>query len=37
MSSSPRRIFERTGKKYDLPTFGGIPEQLAAATAKMYF
>ena len=33
----PCHVFDRTRKKLDIKAFSGIPEQLAAATAKIYF
>ena len=33
----PYHIFDRTGKVHDIGPFGGTPEELAAATAKVYF
>lgn len=33
----PTYFFERTKKEFDIGNYGGTPEQLALATAKMYF
>jgi len=33
----PYRIFERTKQEYDIKGYGGAPEDLAQATAKIYF